>query len=47
MKSLRPTHLWVKTNMAPLRGWGARGKRLIAHAPYGHWTFIAARAMIG
>ena len=21
---------WVKTNMAPLRGWGVRGKRLIA-----------------
>lgn len=20
---------WVKTNMAPLRGWGERGKRLI------------------
>jgi transposase len=36
---------WVKTNMSPLRGWGPRGKRLIAHAPYGHWktmTFIAA-----
>lgn len=36
---------WIKTNMAPLRGWSARGKRLIAHAPYGHWktmTFIAA-----
>ncbi|TIO41656.1 MAG: IS630 family transposase [Mesorhizobium sp.] len=36
---------WVKTNMAPLRGWGARGERLVAHAPYGHWktmTFIAA-----
>ncbi|MBB6414385.1 hypothetical protein HNQ71_007095 [Mesorhizobium sangaii] len=36
---------WVKTNMAPLRGWGVRGKRLMAHAPYGHWktmTFIAA-----
>ena len=36
---------WVKTNMAPLRGWGPRGKRLKAHAPYGHWktlTFIAA-----
>ncbi|RWB25763.1 MAG: hypothetical protein EOQ43_32610 [Mesorhizobium sp.] len=31
--------------MAPLRGWGVRGKRLMAHAPYGHWktmTFIAA-----
>ncbi len=36
---------WVKTNMAPLRGWGPRGKRLKAFAPYGHWkslTFIAA-----
>lgn len=36
---------WVKTNMAPLRGWGPRGERLVAHAPYGHWktmTFIAA-----
>jgi len=31
--------------MAPLRGWGARGRRLIAHAPHAHWktmTFIAA-----
>ncbi len=36
---------WVKTNMAPLRGWCARGKRLIARVPYGHWktsTFVAA-----
>jgi transposase len=36
---------WVKTNMAPLRGWGPKGKRLKAHAPFGHWktlTFIAA-----
>jgi transposase len=36
---------WIKTNMAPLRGWGPRGKRLRAYAPYGHWktlTFIAA-----
>lgn len=36
---------WVKTNMAPLRGWGDRSKRLIAHVPHGHWktmTFIAA-----
>ena len=36
---------WVKTNMAPLRGWGPRGKRLAASVPYGHWmtmTFIAA-----
>jgi transposase len=31
--------------MAPLRGWGPRGRRLAAKAPYGHWktmTFLAA-----
>jgi transposase len=31
--------------MAPLRGWGKRGERLKAKAPYGHWntmTFLAA-----
>jgi hypothetical protein len=36
---------WVKTNMAPLREWGPRGRRLKAYVPYGHWktlTFIAA-----
>jgi transposase len=36
---------WIKTNMAPLRGWGTRGQRLEATAPYGHgkiMTFIAA-----
>jgi len=36
---------WVKTNMAPLRGWGPRGQRLKAAAPFGQWktlTFIAA-----
>jgi transposase len=36
---------WVKTNMAPLRGWGPRGQRLRALVPYGHWktmTFLAA-----
>ncbi|WP_141686870.1 IS630 family transposase [Bradyrhizobium sp. LMTR 3] len=36
---------WVKTNMAPLRGWGPCGQRLEASAPFGHWkttTFIAA-----
>ena len=39
---------WVKTNMAPLRGWGHRSKRLVAHVPHGHWktmTFIAALRM--
>lgn len=31
--------------MAPLRGWGPRGQRLLAKVPHGHWktlTFIAA-----
>jgi transposase len=33
---------WVKTNMAPLRGWGGEG--LIGKAPHGRWralTFLA------
>jgi transposase len=36
---------WVKTNMARLRGWHARGQRLVERAPHGHWrtmTFLAA-----
>ena len=36
---------WTKTNMAPLRGWTARGQRLRDHVPHGRWktlTFIAA-----
>jgi transposase len=36
---------WTKTNMAPLRGWGPRGCRLIAKVPHGRWkttTFVAA-----
>jgi transposase len=36
---------WVKTNMAPLRGWAPCGTRLKASAPFGHWnttTFLAA-----
>ena len=28
---------WTKTNMAPLRGWGRRGDRVMAKAPFGHW----------
>ena len=37
--------IWAKTNMAPIRGWGIRGQRLVAHVPHGHWktmTFLAA-----
>jgi putative transposase len=36
---------WIKTNMAPLRGWAAKGTRLRGYAPHGHWqtmTFLAA-----
>ena len=36
---------WIKTNMAPLRGWGPRGKRLRSFAPHCHWrtlTFLGA-----
>jgi hypothetical protein len=36
---------WIKTNMAPLRGWGPKGRRLRGLAPHGHWrtlTFLGA-----
>jgi len=36
---------WIKTNMAPLYGWGQKGKRLRGFAPHGHWrtlTFLGA-----
>ncbi|EAS50731.1 transposase [Aurantimonas manganoxydans SI85-9A1] len=36
---------WIKTNMAPLRGWSPKGKRLRGFAPHGHWrtlTFVGA-----
>jgi transposase len=36
---------WIKTNMAPIRGWGPRGERLVGFAPDGRWrtlTFLAA-----
>ena len=36
---------WVKTNMAPLRGWGPKGDRLRGFVPQGHWrtlTFLGA-----
>jgi DDE superfamily endonuclease len=50
-KNLDPRRLvfidetWASTNMAPRYGRCERGKRLIAHAPFGHWkttTFLAA-----
>jgi transposase len=36
---------WIKTNMAPLRGWGPKGQRLRTFVPHGHWrtlTFLGA-----
>jgi len=36
---------WVRTNMAPLRGWGMKGRQLRGFAPHGRWrtlTFIGA-----
>ena len=36
---------WTKTNMASLRGWAPRGRRLVAKVPHGRWktmTFLAA-----
>ncbi|HHY48179.1 MAG TPA: IS630 family transposase [Alphaproteobacteria bacterium] len=50
-RSLDPQRLvfidetWIKTNMAPLRGWGPKGERLRAFVPHGHWrtlTFLGA-----
>jgi transposase len=35
---------WIKTNMTRTCGWAAKGKRLTAHVPHGHWktlTFLA------
>ena len=36
---------WIKTNMAPIRGWGPKDQRLRGYAPHGRWrtmTFLAA-----
>lgn len=36
---------WIKTNMAPIRGWGPKNARLLGFAPDGRWhtlTFLAA-----
>ena len=36
---------WIKTNMAPLRGWEPKGQRLRGYTPHGRWrtmTFLAA-----
>src|SRR3984957_3328989 len=36
---------WIKTSMAPLRGWGPKGDRVRGLVPRGHWrtlTFLGA-----
>src|SRR5829696_4267037 len=36
---------WTRTDMAPLRGWAPRGRRLYTKVPHGRWktmTFLAA-----
>jgi len=36
---------WIKTSMAPLRGWGPKGERVRGFAPHGRWrtlTFLGA-----
>ncbi len=37
---------WTKTNMSPLRGWGRRGDRVKAKAPFGHWNTMAFLAAL-
>ena len=37
---------WAKTNMAALRGWCAKGRRLRAKAPYGHWKTMTSLAAL-
>jgi len=31
---------WIKTNMTRTQGWAARGRRLTAHVPHGHWKTL-------
>jgi hypothetical protein len=35
---------WVKTNMAPLRGWAPRGARVAAKVPHCHWKTMTLLA---
>ena len=46
-RSVFVDEIWIKTNMAPLRGWAPKGHRLKGFAPHGRWrtltflTFLA------
>jgi transposase len=35
---------WIKTNMTRTCGWSAKGKRLTAHVPHGHWKTLTLLA---
>ncbi len=44
-RATRSCETWIKTNMAPLRGWAPRGKRLRIRVAHAHWkttTFLVA-----
>ena len=36
--------IWIKTNMAPPRGWAPRGHHLKGYAPLGRWRTLAFQA---
>src|ERR1700733_57682 len=38
---------WIKTNMAPLRGWGPKGNRIRAFTPHGHWRAVTFLGAVG
>lgn len=37
---------WIKTNMAPIRGLGPKGERLVGFAPDGRWHMLTFRAAL-
>src|SRR6476646_7349406 len=36
----------IKTNMAPLRGWGPKGERVRSFTPHGHWRTLTFRGAL-
>jgi hypothetical protein len=39
-RPVRAEETWIKTNMAPLRGWGPKGEHLRGFAPHGRWRTL-------
>jgi transposase len=37
---------WIRSNMAPLRGWGPKGRRLRGFAPQGRWRTMTCLAAL-